>query len=445
MTPSSDKKAIDLASEDPVGGPVPVALIVGMPWFRSGTANVMQSQVKYFKDLGLRTIFACVPRFTEDFSTPSRITNLYRLAGDLEADEVHFADCLPHKVFPEVSLRQKLMDRLFRKRDNALETAFKLAAHSEIPPQLKRNLRNESFHVIIVNHVYAMPFALRIVNFLRKQGKSVPVVSVTHDVQTLILLDNNLIRGVSNEETLEELDELETELEFLGHSDALIHVGDFDQQFFGRKLPGIPQTTVYPFVAPIPLPPLAHERNGDDGFIFVGTAHIANVKAMEWFFVNVWPLLDGTPPKIRIFGGVSAEFNRLFPDLYARHRSLFNGKVDDLATIYAGATAVLAPMVSGRGISVKTIEAAATGKPIVGMPHAFRGISRDIVEDCGIEIANNAVEFAQLMKRALADPQPMAVASRKLHERLFQHEAFTDAMDGAMASAGVLVHRDPQK
>ncbi len=417
----------------------PLALVIGMPWFRSGTGTVMQSQITYFNQLDWRTTFVCVPRFPDDFSPPSKMLAHYRQAAELGADDLHFADYWPHEFRQKETSLRRIRNRLSQIREDALQSSLKTASDSEISPDLQDTLSSTQVGVILINHVYAIPFGMKIVEYLKRQGKRAPIISVTHDVQTLIMIDNDQIPGTSNELAFEELSEFRTELKFLEKSDALVHVSDVDKAFFMKRLPDLPQTTVYPYVAPIRAALSGRDRPAEAGFIFVGVEHIANVKALEWFYENVWPRFGETSPKISIIGSVSDKFSQHCPDIFQKHRSHFLGHVDDLAPHYAAAAAVLAPMVSGRGISVKTIEAVGAGKPVVGMPHAFRGIASDMIDECGIEVAETADEFADLMTRALTNPEPMRVASQKLHERLFQYDTFVSSMDRALKSVGIQV------
>jgi glycosyltransferase involved in cell wall biosynthesis len=163
-------------------------------------------------------------------------------------------------------------------------------------------------------------------------------------------------------------------------------------------------------------------------FIFVGANHIANFAAIIWFLEEVLPQFNRSPPSIKIIGSVGEGMKIHHSAVYQAHEQLFIGEVEDISQYYMNATAVLAPMRSGRGISIKTIEAAAAGKPVIGLAHAYRGIPEQTVLDCGIEVAKNAEEFAYLMQKVLQDPAPMIAASCRLHNALFTCEQFAASM-----------------
>ena len=102
---------------------------------------------------------------------------------------------------------------------------------------------------------------------------------------------------------------------------------------------------------------------------------------------------------------------RDLPQLYEPFRSCFVGRAADLAPYYRAARCVIAPMVSGTGISVKTIEALALGKPFIGTSKAFRGLPAGWVERAGLRVHDDPQEFADAIACALARnnrPEPSA-------------------------------------
>jgi polysaccharide biosynthesis protein PslH len=58
---------------------------------------------------------------------------------------------------------------------------------------------------------------------------------------------------------------------------------------------------------------------------------------------------------------------------YEKHRQCFAGRVETLDWYYQNCRAVLLPVIEGQGLAIKTVEALSYGKPVVGMPLAFRG------------------------------------------------------------------------
>ena len=69
-------------------------------------------------------------------------------------------------------------------------------------------------------------------------------------------------------------------------------------------------------------------------------------------------------------------------------------------------------MVSGTGVSIKTIEALALGKPFVGTSKAFRGMPMDRIEKAGLRAHDTPREFADAIVDALSREKLASAASR---------------------------------
>ena len=100
------------------------------------------------------------------------------------------------------------------------------------------------------------------------------------------------------------------------------------------------------------------------------------------------------------------------PEIYEAFESLFVGPIADLAPIYRAARCVFAPMVSGTGISIKTIEALALGKPFVGTSMAYRGMPMDQIAKFGLQPRDTPQAFADAIVKILSNEREAASASR---------------------------------
>lgn len=139
-------------------------------------------------------------------------------------------------------------------------------------------------------------------------------------------------------------------------------------------LPNVPMTV--PVVTDLPLP------SQGDAVLFVGIySHSPNRDGISWFLDHCWADLSRQFPdiRLRIVGK-----GLLWPEMAARYTHLdrvdFVGAVDDLAAEYARARLTICPVREGGGSKIKVVEAAAFGRPIVGVPHAFRGFDAGILK-----------------------------------------------------------------
>jgi len=125
------------------------------------------------------------------------------------------------------------------------------------------------------------------------------------------------------------------------------------------------------------------------------------------------------------------------PQLFETFRSCFVGPVEDLARYYASARCVIAPMVSGSGTSVKTIEALALGKPFVGTSKAFRGMPIARIDEAGVHSHDTPSDFANAIVDVLINERRASGQSRAAYDSVFSVEANRAARDKATEAAEV--------
>jgi glycosyltransferase involved in cell wall biosynthesis len=126
---------------------------------------------------------------------------------------------------------------------------------------------------------------------------------------------------------------------------------------------------------------------------------------------------------------------QMLPQLYAAHRRHFFGAVGDLAPHYRAARCVIAPMVSGRGISIKTIEALALGLPFVGTAAAFRGMPPEVLSPTGLQAYDEPEAFAQAIRTALDNGAEPGEFGHAVYRRFFSRPAHFAALDEAVRLA----------
>ena len=82
------------------------AIEVGLPWLRSGTGRVMQTQLSHLRGFGYRTIFAAVSSsYSGGFNTDS-CRDFHRTSAELGADEIvisGFEELNPLRKFSEAT------------------------------------------------------------------------------------------------------------------------------------------------------------------------------------------------------------------------------------------------------------------------------------------------------------------------------------------------------
>ena len=155
--------------------------------------------------------------------------------------------------------------------------------------------------------------------------------------------------------------------------------------------------------ANVALPPYAGYRaKGYQKPIFLtvgGLDYPPNAEGVAWFLRNVWPHVRGNAADYtyRVVGKV----NKQMP---AVDGVVYRGFIDDIDAEYEEAAAVIAPVFSGAGTSVKVLEACARQRAVFATPFAVRGIPRTEWAERGITVCRTAEEMADALIRFTKKP-----------------------------------------
>lgn len=125
----------------------------------------------------------------------------------------------------------------------------------------------------------------------------------------------------------------------------------------------------------------------------------ANAVGLEWFLDHV---VDRLPETLTIrVAGAGAEHHR------GRHPNVsFCGVVPDATAFLSTGRAIAIPARAGAGVQVKTLDAIATGRPVVATPLAVRGM-REVPPS--VLVADDPGDYASRLVAAVAEgPSPAA-------------------------------------
>lgn len=410
----------------------PVVVIVGPPWPRSGTARVIQNQIDHYRARGFCTIFVAVPFhwvYTRSSPIWDQIDEGIREMG---ADKVFLAPLEErryHAAKYTASIRH-----LFQ--GTTLDWTIAIGRSARLPVDLIQCLADVPVTLLHVNYVQTLGFALRLRKKLAGQGVRLPIILETHDIQSHLLHERHDLNPWTHKpDRLEDL--IHSEISFLQNVDVLVHLSVDDFEFFQTQmrdkshvlaLPTISEKYISDVQAAAASTPIID-------LLFVGQNHAPNVAAMQWFFEQAWPFLLGRAYNLKIVGAVDLLVRERFPQIYEAFRPCFVGPVADLTVYYSSARCVIAPMVSGSGTSIKTIEALALGKPFVGTSKAFRGMPMDRINAVGIRSYDSPQAFADAIVRTLSDEQQARAKSRAVYDCVFSRQASFAARDEALRVA----------
>ena len=409
--------------------PSPAVVIVGPPWPRSGTARVIQNQIDYYRERGYFSALIAVPFLW--YHVGQDLEDTVEAMAELGADRI-FGAVLEPKRYNAAKYRASLR-HVFR--GTALDWQVAAGKSARLSDKDAHFLSQLSPCLMHVNHVYTLGFALDLRRRLWGKGASLPIVLETHDVQSHLLQD----RGDRNPWTgrpdrFERLIKSETAL--LQKADVLTHLSVDDFELFRELMPSKPHFLALPTIDEnfsSTLNAAAPAERID--LLFVGQWHHANLAAIRWFFDQVWPLIVDRKYCLKIVGPIGAMVQHELPQMYEAFRSCFLGEVPDLIPYYRAARCVIAPMVMGSGISIKTVEALALGKPFIGTPKAFRGMPMDRLNAVGIQAYEKPETFADAIVHALCNESETQALSRAAYASIFSVQASFASRDEALRAA----------
>ena len=392
----------------------------------------MQSQIRFYRERGYNTVFIADPLgcvFTRNSPVWDEFSDGL---NELGADATLLAAVEPRR-FKLAKYTATIRHGL---RGTALDWRVAIGRSAQLTADAESLLRNCRISLFQVNHVYTVGFALRLRREFIARKIHAPVIVDTHDIQSHALeAKPEKNPWTRRPDTVARL--LQSEIAQLSHSDVLVHLSVSDFNFFRKELPAKAHFLALPtidegFISSVKaLEPPAEPID----VLLVAHRHHANLSAIKWFFEQVWPLITRRKYGLKIVGSINQMAKVDLPQVYEQFRECFVGEVVDLAPFYRAARCVIAPMVSGTGISIKTIEAFALGKAFVGTSKAFRGMPMDCLEQLRIYAHDQPQAFADAIVSSINNPRPAEHSSRAAYDSLFSSEACFRVRDQALAAA----------
>jgi glycosyltransferase involved in cell wall biosynthesis len=162
-----------------------------------------------------------------------------------------------------------------------------------------------------------------------------------------------------------------------------------------------------------------------DSMIFVGgLSWYPNRDAMEYFAMEVWPILVTRRPTAT-FDLIGKHPSRSLRAL-AKEDSRFvvHGFVDDIRPMVSAADVYVCPIRDGGGTKLKILDAMAMGKAIVAHPHAVDGIN--LQDGVDVLLATTPEEFCEQIERVFDNTdlrERLGAAARSLAIREYSYDS----------------------
>ncbi|HTO80524.1 MAG TPA: glycosyltransferase family 4 protein [Methylocystis sp.] len=406
MLSSDPSRPAPLSQAPPLAGRR-IAL-VHPAWHSCGTYRVVLGQLAAYRALGAEVSPIAVssdPGFSPQRDWIWR--GFKRATPEIDAGERHFAGA-PFRAVLDPHFLKTVLWPYIHGDQAVIRTG--MAERAALSPEL----RAKNFDLVHCNHFFLMPVAERLAH------KRAKILLDSHDLQARqFALMNERMPWLKPHVRVEAM--LAEELAQMRKADLLVHLNAEEAEEFRALLPKNEHALLYPAVPAAPTGP------GGEDIVIVSSNNSANVESAIWFLREVAPSLTGLP--IKIAGSVDAGVKARAGELYARYKEWFLGRVDDPGEIYACAKLVLLPTIDGHGLSIKTVEAMASGLPLVATTLALRGMSEAALRLEGVRIADRPQDFAEAVKRAAAQParrpqQRLSSAMRAFYDAHFSSLAY---------------------
>jgi glycosyltransferase involved in cell wall biosynthesis len=142
----------------------------------------------------------------------------------------------------------------------------------------------------------------------------------------------------------------------------------------------------------VPGSPPAASNSSEFHAGFIGSESIFNTEGIVYFCTRILPLILREIPHFRclIAGKVTDPLSLMgqsWPGVSMEPH------VEDVGSFYARIGASIVPLLSGTGVSLKTVEAIAHGKPVVATSAGVRGLRRELYPD--VLVADDPALFAR--------------------------------------------------
>lgn len=201
----------------------------------------------------------------------------------------------------------------------------------------------------------------------------------------------------------------------LKHVDLFVGISKEELEILQGHFPRLP-TRVFKHVLPkeeIPfLPP--PENPFTFGFI-ANYGHYPNRASLEWFVSEFVPILRREHPNARLVLAGSGMPQDILSTLSGEGSVEWLGAVDNLEDFYGRFAISLNPILTGRGLRTKLVEAAAFGRPIISTPLGAEGL-----EDLDIRLAVSASDFLREAVALAGDARRYAKVAQR-NRAVFEH------------------------
>ncbi len=404
----------------------PIANVVMPLWGRVGSSFAMEGQIRYLLKRGyfVNQVFLC-DKPVEELES---IEYFWKI---LRENSQNTRGCIQRVAYVDTTRAFEGRSQSAYLKSGAFNQFLHRIARSKTGDVLfdKSLMRAD---VTIVNHVFHASWALA-----NTGGKK---VLETHDIQSYGMLHWPLLNEATGR-----VDDIKTmlasEFAMLKQFDHVINVAPEEHKVLSLAnprssliTPYIPErrsVARYASVADMARKLGWHESyNQIERFdlLITGDSHPANVDSVIWFIEHVFkPHLAHRGVSLALAGRVS---DIIYQRGVRAPYLFFVGFVDDIESVKALSRMAILPDQRGTGISIKTLDAFASGMPFIATTVALRGLRDRLPIDC--LPVDSPTEFAAQALEALNDPERtrhLSILAQKCYKAVASEDVFDAAWD----------------
>ena len=261
-----------------------------------------------------------------------------------------------------------------KKIDNSMIKAIPDLVNDQLSREFRSFVNSSKYDYIIISYVH---WAKLLDN---EEFSNYKKIILIEDIITYNLYDAKQIKS-PDEKILKE------EIARINLFDIAICISEVEMKFLSQY-PIKPTFYYIPFF----MDKKKHRINQKYEYdvLFIGSNNNHNIMGINWFFSNVYPLLD-EGCKILIVG--------LIADHVPKKNNVKTLRfAEDLDRIYFQCKFSISPLLGGTGQKIKVVEALAYGKPVVCTTKGAIGIPG---KNNGCLVTDSPEEFASIMRRLI--------------------------------------------
>jgi len=409
----------------------PVANVIMPLWGRVGSSYAMEAQIRYLIGRGYFV---------------NQIFLMDKCVKPLDAIEYFWKMLRENSKYARGSIqRVAFWDEAHDEKGRFTSAYAKAGAFGQFLARIARNSCEDPLfeqqvrtaELTVVNHVFHSQWA-----FKHAGGKK---ILETHDIQSYQMAAWPLINEAKGKpDGLPDL--LELELKTVRKFDHVVNVSREEHLILSTA--NNKSSLVTPYLPVLQRQSrfntvweMAHAENLDDSLktfgsfdlLLMGDSHVANRESAIWFVKEVFkPYLSPLGMHLAMVGRLSEVVHQ---EVGAVPFLFYLGFVDDLETIKALSKIAVLPDRRGTGISIKTLEAFASGMPFVGTSVAFRGLREHL--PAALETYDEPRGLADAIIHAVGDPERLAAMSalaRQCYDAVASKKRFDDAWDNILST-----------